>query len=368
MKQERPAEAPPRGETPAGPARGKPRVRLWLALALLCVSAAAAIVYPPITKYDLYDPGLGGREGDVGQYVKLYQGAPLAQVSRPFRYRVFTPFLARLVPAPPHALLRYFDVNPDKLVMLRFGMANLLALALDGLLLIALCELFGFGLLESLLAALLFYTSFPVVNFGGTPMVDAWGYAFLLLGLLGAIRGSLPLLFVASLVGMFAKETTLLLVPAIAVLAVPVRVKALRLLVLAPGIAAYAVFRFALHPGGYGLPGDPLNAFSNLAWRLSHDGPYALWLLFDGATAFGLLWPLAVVGARGLRGSSHLPLARLSWLVPGVLLVPFLIGSNIGRIWFYAFPVVLPLAVVGIRSMVRSGGAPEAGGFRTGRR
>ena len=65
-----------------------------------------------------------------------------------------------------------------------------------------------------LLAALLFYTSFPVVNFGGTPMVDAWAYAFLLLGLVAALRGSLAWLGIASLVGMLAKETSLLLVPA----------------------------------------------------------------------------------------------------------------------------------------------------------
>jgi hypothetical protein len=58
------------------------------------------------------------------------------------------------------------------------------------------------------------------------------------------------------------------------------------------------------------------------------------------------------VGAWSLRGFGRHPLLRLAWLVPAVLLVPFLIGSNIGRIWFYAFPALIPLAVTGIRRLL----------------
>ena len=339
----------PRGRGPRPPAA------VWAALAMVFLWAAAGLVYPPITKYDLYDPGLGGREGDVGQYVRIYQGVPLQQVARPFRYRVLTPRLARLVPAVPHALLRYFDVNEEKQVKYRFGIVNLVALAVSGLLMVMLCGSLGFGLGEGLLATFLYYTSFPVINSAGTPMVDAWAHAFLLLGLVAALRGSLPWLAAASLIGMFAKETTLLLVPAVLVLDAPWRSKATRLLVLLPGVLAYAVFRFVLYPGGYGLPGDPATAMSNLIWRLNH-GPYLMWILFDGGTAFGLLWPLAAYGAWSLRGASRDPLVRLAWLVPGVLLVPFLIGSNIGRIWFYAFPAVIPLAVAGLRRLMNGRG------------
>lgn len=334
-----------------------PRAAVWAALAMVFLWAAAGLVYPPITKYDLYDPGLGGREGDVGQYVRIYQGAPLQEVARPFRYRVLTPWLARLVPAVPHGLLRYFDVNEEKQVKYRFGIVNLVALAVSGLLMVMLCGSLGFSMREGLLAAFLYYTSFPVINSAGTPMVDAWAHAFLLLGLVAALRGSLPWLSVASLVGMFAKETTLLLVPAVLVLDAPARSKLTRILVLLPGVLAYAVFRFVLVPGGYGAPGDPATAFSNLVWRMNH-GPYLLWILFDGGTAFGLLWPLAAYGAWSLRGTSRDPLLRLAWLVPAVLLVPFLIGSNIGRIWFYAFPAVIPLAVAGIRRLLEGGGGP----------
>ncbi len=343
-----PGGAPRPGDPRAGSSRR--RAGLWAALALVFLWVAAAVVYPPITKYDLYDPGLGGRLGDVGQYVRMYQGVSLREVPKPFRYRVFTPWAARLVPPVPQPLLRYFDVSPEKLVKYRFGIVNLLGLALTGLLLVAFCEGLGFALRDGLVAALLFFTSFPVINFGGTPMVDAWAYAFLMMGLVAALNERRAWLCVACLVGVMAKETTLLLVPAALLLPGAPRLKAGRLLALLPGAIAYAVFRFALFPTRTGWSYDPATLATNLADSVT-PGPYHWWNLFDGGTAFGLLWPLALLGAWELRRRPHEPLARLAWLVPGLLALPFLIGSNIGRIWFYAFPVVLPLAVSGLRRM-----------------
>ena len=304
-----------------------------------------------MSKYPLYEPGLGGAEGDVGQYVKIYQGRPLMEVARPFRYRVFTPVLARAIPLVPRSLLRYFDVGPEKLIQYHFGMANLLGLALSGLLLVMLCEALGFALHEGVLAAFLFYTAFPVVNFGGTPLDEAWAYAFLLLGLVAALRGSLPWLAAASVVGMLAKETTLLIVPAVLVLADPLRLKVRKLLALLPGLALYAAFRFVLYPGGYGFPSGLRNSVENLVWRLAH-GPYLWWILFAGGTAFGAVWLLAALGAWRLRHAPRHPLFRLAWLVPLVMLTPFVIGSEIARIWFYAFPAVIPLALVVLGPLV----------------
>jgi hypothetical protein len=39
-------------------------------------------------------------------------------------------------------------------------------------------------------------------------------------------------------------------------------------------------------------------------------------------------------------------------VVPVIGLLPFIIGSNIGRVWFYALPVVIPLAVAGLRPLL----------------
>jgi hypothetical protein len=348
------ANAPVPAADPREPGAGSPShapwpgTRAWAAIALLCLGAAAALVYPPVTKYALYEPGLGGRDGDVGQYVRMEQGVPLDQVARPFRYRIFTPLLARAVPLPPASLLRYFDMSADKLVLLRFGLVNMAGLAVAGMAMVALSLALGFALSEGLLAALLFFTAFPVVNYGGTPMVDTWGHAFLALGLLAALRGSLAGLLMVSLLGMTAKETTALLLPAVLLLPGTWRQRAWSVAALLPGLAHYAYFRFVAHPGGAGFPDDPATSLENLFWRLRH-GPYLMWLLWDGGSAFMALWPLAAIGLWSLRGRGGEPLARLAWLVPAILLVPFAIGSNVGRIWFYAFPVVIPLALEGLR-------------------
>lgn len=334
------------------------------ALALVCLTVSAALVYPPITKYELYENGFGGRSGDTGQYILMSQGTPLEQIVKPFRYRVLTPYLTRLVPLPPAGLLRYFDLNPDRLIAYRFGMVNLLGLALCGLLLIQLCAAFSFEAPWGLLGALLFYTSFTVVNGAGAPMADAWAYAFIVLGLLAAVRGSLPWLFVACLVGMFAKETTLMLVPAVLLLADAPGVKLKKLAALVPGIALYLVFRHAVSAGGYSFPSNPVTAFARLLERMS-AGPYLWWILFEGATAFGALVLFGVIGAWNLRHRSHLPLARLAWLVPATLVLPFVnavgIGSGIGRLWFYSFPVMIPLILVGLRQVLGVPPPPEWG-------
>jgi hypothetical protein len=340
-----PGKSQPVRAFPPGTGTGPLR---WGALAFLCLWAAAALVYPPITKYDLADPGLGGREGDVGLYVRIYEGVPLTGIARPWRYRVLTPYMARLVPDVPQTLARYFDLSAEKRVKFRFGMVNMLGLACAGLLLIRWSELLGLASHEAMLAAFLFFTSFPVVNFGGTPMVDAWAYAFLLMGLIAALQGSVAGVLVATLVGLFAKETSLLLAPAILLLAHPPRRKAALLLAMLPGVVAYSIFRWGFFAGGYGQPDDPVSTLSALAGHF-RSGPYLAWIAWDAGTAFGLLWPLVFVGARRLRATPDAPLARLAWLVPLVLVVPFLIGSNIGRIWFYAFPAVIPLALVGLR-------------------
>ena len=349
---------PESGAAPAHRGTGgspTPRIARHFAFGLVCLSASAAVVYPAMTKYQLYEPGLGGRGGDTGQYVAMYQGTPLAQIIKPFRYRVFTPYMARLVPLPPHGLLRYFDITPDKIVQYHFAVANLLGLALSGMLLIALCESFGLAAPWGMLGALLFLTSLTVVNSAGAPMTDAWAYAFLLLGLVAAIRGSMAWLSLASLVGMFAKETTLLLVPAVLLLADPPRAKLMKLAALIPGVVGYAIFRHACSAGGYSFPSDVTTAVSDTIWRFRH-GPYLWWIAFEGAAAFGAILPLAWIGALSLRGSPRAPLARLSWLVPGTLIPPLFnaigIGSGIGHIWFYSFPAMIPLALVGLRRVL----------------
>ena len=74
-----------------------------------------------------------------------------------------------------------------------------------------------------------------------------------------------------------------------------------------------------------------------------------------GGLTFGVLWLLAFYGWRVLRVQRDHPLVRLAPLVPLILVVPFVLALNVGRVWIYAFPVVIPLSLIGIRAFVERG-------------
>jgi hypothetical protein len=40
-------------------------------------------------------------------------------------------------------------------------------------------------------------------------------------------------------------------------------------------------------------------------------------------------------------------------LVPIILAIPFALALNVGRVWFLSFPVVIPMAVLGLRRCYR---------------
>ena len=68
---------------------------------------------------------------------------------------------------------------------------------------------------------------------------------------------------------------------------------------------------------------------------------------------FGVLSLFAAYGWWLIREHRDHPLVRWSPLVPLIVIVPFVLALNVGRVWAYAFPVVIPLSLVGIRSFVR---------------
>jgi hypothetical protein len=318
---------------------------------LLCLGVSISLVYFPVTKYDLLDPATGGREGDVAQYTRMSQGAPLTSIPKPYRYRVLTPWLASMVPFLPPAVTQFYDIDASKTLKFKFGVVNLVGMTLAAWTLHLLCRRLGYSARESLLGSLLFLTSFHVVNYAGLPLVDAWGYFFLVLSVLAMVQDRLWLLCAAMLVGMIEKETTALVVLYALLMPRPWKYRARALMACLPGLVAYAIFRFALYPTDLGYNyslaaalGGVLHAFiPNKLW---------IYIAFDGGMAFGFVWILALLGWWIHRSEPDHVVARLAPVVPLILLVPFAIGSNIGRIWFLAFPIVIPLALDGLRRLV----------------
>jgi hypothetical protein len=325
-------------------------------IALLCLAAAASLVYFPITKYDVEDPATGGKTADVAQYIRMFQGAALTEIPTPYRYRVLTPWLARQVPWLPDSVSQHYDISPVKIVKFKFGMVNMAGLAAAGFFLYLLGRALRLTSSESLLGSYLFFTAFFVVNYGGVPLVDSLSWAFLTLGIYAAVTDRYLLLFLAFTIGMFAKETNILIPVAVLLLSDSRRVKLAKALLCLPGIAGYGIFRLCILPTdawvNYGLA-------SALQKVLQAVIPSKIWIywIIDGGLTFGVLWGLALHGFLLIRQRRSDPLYRLSFLVPLVMVIPFLIGSNVGRIWFLSFPIMIPLSLVSLRRVL--GGDPK---------
>lgn len=304
---------------------------------------SASTAYVAVSQFDLYDTATGGTTGDSAIYASMARGTALDEIPKPYRYRIIVPFLARLL---PHA--------SDTQVQVAYGLINIVALTLTGWFLFLLLRDRRFGVLPSLLGASLFYFSWVVMRFSGAVLVDAAGYAALALAVYAAAAKRDALLFLAFTVGMFVKETTALAVLVVLLLGNPRSVTLRQLALCAPGIVAYLILRLFLLPTDTGYNYTAGRAFDAVLALLTPSGVASAAMQL--ALTFGPLWVLAYVGWR--RGLTDTLPRRLAAVVPVCLVVPFIIGSNTGRIWFLAFPVVILFATAGIQALAANA-APD---------
>ena len=313
-------------------------VRL-LTLCAVCLSASVSITFFGIAKYDLSDPATT----DVHQYIAIYNGEDLGDIAKPFRYRFVVPEIARIVPSPPSALAWDSAITGDQIVKFKFGIVNIIALIVAGSALFSLLRFFLFDEAASLVGVLLFYLSFWVVLYGGIPLVDAGAYGALALGCLAAARRWRITLAATLLIGMFVKETTIL-VPVFALLLPAPRIVKLRQLALcAPGVIAYVIVRLVALPTSAG------KSYSVDRTVRAVPDLFEPRAIFELIVAFGPLWILAAVGWwQARRGQSTVP-GSLIWFVPAVGALTLANATSFGRTSFLSFPVVIAYALVGLR-------------------
>ncbi|MBS1261232.1 MAG: hypothetical protein MAG453_00553 [Calditrichaeota bacterium] len=329
--------------------------RQHILLFVLFLSFAAIIAYFHMTKYDIWDPTTGGKEGDVGIYVKMYEGMELNEIPKPYLYRFIVPTLARLVPDIPEFLAPAFDLDRDRIIAYKFGTVNLIGLTIAAYFLFLFLALQGFTFAESLIGVLFFYTSFFIVNFGAVPLVDAWAYATISAGLCALLRRSWPWLVVVMVLGMFIKETAVVIAVVVPFLAWDRRERVHGLLACLPGIALYALVRLIIVPTDFGYS----YTFERLFYSLARFGQLTglVRMIQDFVFVYGLLWVFAYIGWRMLHRGEVDPsgrsrdLYRLSVLVPITFIAPYIVGSVFGRVWFLSFPVVIGLSLFGLRRL-----------------
>lgn len=325
--------------------------RPLLVVTLLCLFVAAALSYPAITRGDIYDNAIGGRAGDAAQYIRMYQGTPLNEIARPYRYRIVTPMLARLVPFLPAEIAQYYQVSPEKIIAFKFGMINLAGLTVAGVALYAYLRRLGFAVWQGMAGTLLFYTAFPVVVYGASPLVDAWAYAFLALGFLCIVTQAAWPLAIVFFLGVLTKETTLLLLLGIIFL-VPVPSDRWRLLAACvPGLLAFLGVRLLLQ-GGYGYDSGLATLLNSIVSLLTPTLRHVL-ILVDLVLAFGFMWWLAWQGWRHPGPRPRPAWQHLVWLVPVTVVAQLAIDFNFfGRVVFFAFPAIIPLALLGLQHVL----------------
>ena len=287
---------------------------------------------------------------DMVHYLALADGVPLAEVPAPFRYRPWTPWLAAQIPEPPQAWLDPGRPLDAQRAHFRFAVVNVVGLTLAAAGLCLLTMLLLGTRNAGLVAALIFLTSYHPLTTATLPMAEAWSYAFLVWALWLLLERKHLALGMVFLLGLLCKETILLVLPAAALLGSNRRQRVGQAAALLPAALVYVTWRSVWWP-----PPDALfSVASTQEWL--HD-LFVTGERFRGNAAraflaFHLFWiPAVMAWWRRRKGTG--PLTRWGWLAPPILALPFLLALVPGRVWFFAFPFVIPLAVAGLLDWLR---------------
>ena len=281
---------------------------------------------------------------DMTQYMDMYRGKV---VDPALRYRVMTPYLARALPEIPSLMYSSSrQLSEEWVIEARFAVINFGFLFATAVVLFYYLHSFGCSPLESILGVFIFLVCPSVTEYAGRPMVDSAAYFFLLLGFFSIRNEATVSLAFVSLLGVFAKETTLFLPLAVILAPLGHHLKIKMLLAEVPSFVAYLWLRKILSTQGHQtLLGD--SSFSGIMPLTSLIRPNVMIDLF---TSFGMLWIPAVLALN--RADTPLILRRWFWFVPFLIVLIVAQNLNLGRILFLAFPAVIPLVVFGLRPLL----------------
>ncbi|HEX3050386.1 MAG TPA: hypothetical protein VHP83_07015 [Aggregatilineaceae bacterium] len=314
----------------------------WISL-IISFSISLAIVHSSINL--LNENELGGLV-DAEKYVAVYNGE---DVSGHWGYRVVTPTLARLVPDQIEQLLQR-DPTPFRQAHAHFAVINLIFLTLSGVLLYEYLSDFFNNFWLILIGIVIFLTSRTNIQSAGAPLVDAGANFFLLLGMLGIARQNITLVFLASTIGTFTKETTILLWALLWLANIQSRRKITLSIALLPGTLGYLTYRFLIDPDGSGGSyfTESINMIPDMLETLVTPNGIMDWI-----SSFNLFWIPAIYAL--FRCDIPILLRRWLWFVPLVIVMILLLQGNLGRILFMTFPVVIPLALIGMQEYLGIG-------------
>jgi hypothetical protein len=273
----------------------------WIGVVLVCLGVAYAIATSHV---QMFEPASVAATtpayNDAMRYIAMVERTGTAP--SPYRYRILVPALARLIPDRVISLVSSRkDPTTAWIAAAKLSLLNVLFLAAAGAAIVLLMLVLRFDWNEAMLASLLFYTTRPVVQYGGVPMVEAAAWFFLAAAAASLLAQRYLALALITAIGVLAKETVLLVIP-LAVLSPHSRRERFRSLgALVPAALLCVALRVWYLPDA---SPDAFGAWWNSARAAWLDVTAELWLspsgFVDLVSSFGPLWVLAVIGYRAL--------------------------------------------------------------------
>jgi hypothetical protein len=318
------------------------RVRQLILLLVIVISLSFSIVYTDVRTFDTQLIVTNGYS-DTASYLDMYFGKRGNLIGT---HRPLVPFLARLIPDLPFYLFPSSSpVDPLMMAAIKFGLVNLFFLIATCLALYALERRLQLSFFEAFLGVILFLSSTTVVRSAGLALTDTAFFFFFTLGIIAIQQNNLLLLMLVQAVGVLAKELVIILIGALILLSsFSWRRKGLMLLTVLPAIVLYKVVAYPigspLSIAGWIISKAPLSLQEQL---LAIVTPRGLVKLFF---SFGLAWIPAIYALVVCK--VPLLLRRWSWLILIVFLGDLFFLGNFDRTTFNAFPVVIPLAALGL--------------------
>jgi hypothetical protein len=333
---------------------------LTIGLILWC-SVSYAIAVSHIQLFDQsYLAASAPAYDDAIRYIRMVEREGIEPA--PYRYRVLVPALAAKIPdAVVRKLTSRHAPTASWLAGAKLAILNVLFLSAAGAALFALFLPLGFSRIDALLGATMFYLTRTVVQNGGLPMIDSASWFFLAAAAAAMLAERYVLLGALVLAGVLAKETIFLVVLFALLLPRPNKSKVLAISACIPALFIYVGFRlwYGARAGGAFSPAQhgswEITALPS-ALGYSEGGRVRRWTSLSGmidlASSFGLLWIPALYALKQLP-PSHV-LRRWAIALPIMLLLIFWSGTNMGRMLFLSFPVVIPLAFIGCQTFIFS--------------
>lgn len=279
---------------------------------------------------------------DVRQYTALvhfFRGEHEGESpAAPFAYRMLIPFIASFVPAP---------------ALTAIDLVNLLVLVLCVLFVDALLSHFSMSYVERIMGMLLFAMSFPVFYYGATGRVDAGGILLMLVMMYAHAGKHTALFWTALVIAPAAKETTVIAIVYCLVMelrnsVLHARRNAIMMLVV---YALATVIVRKVSPAGAAHVWSP--SMNDIMTNLVRPRAYISSVLAFGPLGFLAFYEI-IKGRREV--STSFRTACLVAVVASLLTwaYSFVAAYTDGRFVWLAYPFLIPLAVLGLRRVMKS--------------